>query len=226
MVAFRLAIVILAAISCSMTGCLAIYSKRPVEVIATDAATGQPVAQLPVSVSYAGMLILNNPKKEEGVTDENGRLLLRMADFESGAIDLRAGDYGRTINPEIVRKGGIVETAIRETQTATPKVILRLTPQHRSFAVRWKSFVDRLYSYDGSGVPKRTVADDVLPGGTYESLHPPICVIRPSAVDGKQLPPAPENALAPFASNEFNAWTISPRIDMTPKAADEANPGK
>src|SRR5262249_27925095 len=80
-----------ATLACSLTGCLAIYSKRPVEVVVTSIDPGQPVPDLPVSVdyfyaplAYFGPHVLNVPEEVSGVTDGNGRVVLPIADFEGG----------------------------------------------------------------------------------------------------------------------------------------------
>ena len=132
------------ALSCSLTGCLAVYSTRPVEVIVTSAETGQPVANLPVAVDYPlfyahyfGPRVLNMPKEAGSVTDENGRIVLPIADFGCGPIRLRAGDYGSSIKPDQVREGGMVAPDYWAFgPEKTPKVILQLVPQRRSFAQR------------------------------------------------------------------------------------------
>lgn len=144
--------VVTAALGCSLTGCLAIYSKRPVEVVVTDADTGQPVADLPVIVDYFKLTLeypavgpLNVPEGVRGVTDANGRVVLPIADFGHGSIRLQAGSYGSSIEPETVRKGGTVTTndwsllgilAPEPRATKTQKVVLQLIPQRRSFAHR------------------------------------------------------------------------------------------
>src|SRR4051794_8851553 len=101
--------IVTVALGCSLTGCLAIYSKRPVEVVVTDANTGQPVAGLPVSVDYLSMClnyfgphVLNIPEKQSAVTDTNGRVILPIADFDDGSIRLQAGSYGSCIKAETV----------------------------------------------------------------------------------------------------------------------------
>jgi hypothetical protein len=134
-----------AALSCSLTGCLAVYSKRPVEVVVTDADTARPVADLPVSVRYdPGMPAwyfaprpLNIPQEVSGVTDANGRVVLPLADFGSGSIRLDAGRRVCCIHPETVREGGSVTAAGYPPEIdGTSKVILQLVPQRRSLAHR------------------------------------------------------------------------------------------
>ena len=125
-----------AAAVCFLTGCIAIYSKRPVEITVTSAETGRPVADLPVSVSYPAMMVLNVPREVKGVTDKDGRVVLPVADFDNGSIHVHAGDYGHFIEPEQVRNGGATGTAAWESAPATPKVFLRLVPQRPSFAQR------------------------------------------------------------------------------------------
>jgi hypothetical protein len=112
---------------CSLTGCLAVYSQRPVEITVTSAETGRPVPDLPVSVNYAAMMVLNIPRDVKGVTDKDGRVVLPVADFSGGPIHVNAGDYGHFLEPEQVRNGGTKETAAGS---------LRLVPQRPSFAQR------------------------------------------------------------------------------------------
>ena len=102
MVRCRMLAVAAAGLGCSMTGCLAIYSTRPVEVVVTRADTGEPVPDLPVSVTYVYMLVPNPPKNVSGTTDANGRVVLPIADFDSGPIHFQAGDFFRSIKPETV----------------------------------------------------------------------------------------------------------------------------
>jgi hypothetical protein len=109
-----------AAAVCSLTGCLAVYSKRPVEITVTSAETGRPVADLPVTVNYTAMMVLNIPREVKGVTDKDGRVVLPVADFNRGGIHVDAGDYGHFLEPEQVRNGGTKETT---------KGFLRLVPQ-------------------------------------------------------------------------------------------------
>jgi hypothetical protein len=143
MVEWRAFAVLAAALSTVQSGCLAIYSTRPVEVTVTNADTGKPVANIPVTVEYVGMLILNVPKKAEGVTDEHGRLLLPIADFDNGPIHLQAGGWGRSINPETVRYGSIVDTGDWSGgSVSTPKIIMQLVPQRRSLAQRMFGWFD------------------------------------------------------------------------------------
>ena len=46
-------------------------------------------------------------------------------------------------------------------------------------------------------------------------------VVVARSIGDYYFPPAPGNALAPLAGNKFNAWTISPRIEM-PVASDSS----
>src|SRR5947209_3264744 len=85
-----LAIVSLA--TCTLSGCLAFYSTRPVEVIVTREGSLEPVANLPVTVNYPQMLILNAPKSAMGKTDQQGKVVLPLADFYNGPIQLQAGN--------------------------------------------------------------------------------------------------------------------------------------
>lgn len=46
-------------------------------------------------------------------------------------------------------------------------------------------------------------------------LDPPAAVARAQAPDSAPFDPQTENAFLPFASNKFDAWTISHRVDTT-----------
>jgi hypothetical protein len=136
MVHCRTVALLAAALTCSMTGCLAIYSTRPVEVTAINAETGQPVANLPINVRYSSMLG-NLPTNASSITDATGRAVLPIADFQNGPISICGGGYESLLSPEMVRNGGMVVTGQRNPDsTITPKVNLQLVPQPSSFFLR------------------------------------------------------------------------------------------
>jgi len=141
----RIAFILIAAWCVSATGCMALYSTRPVEIIATNAETGQPVANLPVSVKYEYLLVLNAPKEASGVTNANGRVILTVADFSNGDIFLQVGDYWNNIRPTLVRDGGVVTAEMWAAPATTPKITLRLVPQRPSFLDWW--LVHGLYGH-------------------------------------------------------------------------------
>jgi len=133
---------LVAALGCSSTGCLSMYSTRPVEIVATNAKTGQPVANLTVQVDYSNqLLLLNCPIKANGVTDEKGRTYISIADFEAG-ISVYAAGYESHIDPEVVRNGGSVtlKPETRDTDNGL-KVKLQLFPQPSSLFQRFFGWV-------------------------------------------------------------------------------------
>ncbi|HEY1187597.1 MAG TPA: hypothetical protein VGE74_08055 [Gemmata sp.] len=122
---------------CFSNGCLAIYSSRPVDIVVTRTDTGQPAAGVPVNVSYASILTLNQPKNAEGTTDTEGRVTLPMADFLGGPT-LRAGTTKFWAPSEIVRAGG--QLAYKPTANPDepiPVYSVRLITRRRSLAERF-----------------------------------------------------------------------------------------
>jgi hypothetical protein len=137
MVRHGVLVVAVAVLSLTTTGCLAVYSTRPVEVVVTREDTGEPVADLPISVTYGYMLVANPPTNTHGSTDASGRVVLTIADFDSGSIHLQAGDFGSSIRAEKVRAGGPVTTARWSDQAAdAPKVRMQLVSDKRSLLER------------------------------------------------------------------------------------------
>jgi hypothetical protein len=112
---------------------VAVYSKRPVEIAVTREDNGQPVANLHVEIDYAAILCLNIPATVDGVTDEQGRVLLPVADFEYGPVHLRVGDFGATLDVDTIRNGGIVNTTrwVSDVEEK-PRLTVRLVPRSRS----------------------------------------------------------------------------------------------
>jgi hypothetical protein len=124
------------ALCCPAAGCLAVYSTRPVDVVVTRTDTGQPAAGVPVSVSYASMLVLNQPKDAAGTTDAAGRVTLPMADFLAGPC-LRAGTASYWTPSETVRAGGaLAYKPSANPGEPVPVHAVRLVPRQRSLAQR------------------------------------------------------------------------------------------
>jgi hypothetical protein len=135
MVRWRVIAVAAVALCGPSTGCLAVYSTQPVDVIVTRTDTGQPAAGVPVSVSYASMMVLNQPENVAGTTDTAGRVTLPMADFLSGPY-LRAGTTKFWAPSEAVRDGGTLAykpSANPDEPVPTHSVRLEV-PRRRSLA--------------------------------------------------------------------------------------------
>jgi hypothetical protein len=117
-------------VTCTGSGCLAFYSKRPVEIVVTEPETGLPVSNIPVSVDYLYMGVLNAPKEANGKTDKNGRVILSLADFDKGIIFLKAGNREFYVWKETVRQGGVLTQGQPAPQTdGKPNVAVKLFPR-------------------------------------------------------------------------------------------------
>ena len=124
-------------------GCISIHSQRPVEINVTDGESGKPLTNLPVTADYTGMMVLNIPRGVKGTTDENGRVVMRLTDFERGPIHLVAGNTGSSIDPRTVREGGTVENAPwKENDHDHKNIIMKLVPQKRTMAFMMFGIVD------------------------------------------------------------------------------------
>jgi hypothetical protein len=110
---------------------MAFYTSRPVEITATYCDTGKPASNVAVDVECWGMLVLNVPKKVGGVTDNQGKLTLRMADFEKGSMLLTAGINEYPLPPELVRNGGPLTHGWQLSMYASipASMEIRLAPQ-------------------------------------------------------------------------------------------------
>jgi len=89
---------------CALGGCAAIDPKYPVEVQVISALTGEPVADVPVSIKYVGKTD-NWPEDDSGVTDRAGRVALPVADFNRGVTELHVGDRSIVVGKDVVRAG-------------------------------------------------------------------------------------------------------------------------
>jgi len=118
---------IFALIVCSSVGCMAKYSMRPVDVVVTNPKTNEPIANVPVSVGYSFFKVPNPPQQAEGTTDENGRVVLQMADFDRG-IHLTAGGNWFYFDALRVRGGGSLKRWEPNSDKTQPEVAVRLVP--------------------------------------------------------------------------------------------------
>ena len=136
MVRHRLTTLLAIALCFPSVGCLAVYSTRPVDVVVTRIDTGQPAAGVPVSVSYASMLVLNQPKDVDGTTDADGRVTLPMADFLGGPC-LQAGTTKYWAPSEIIcNGGGLTYKSSANPDEPIPTHAVRLVPRQRSLIYR------------------------------------------------------------------------------------------
>ena len=113
-------------------GCTAKYTMRPVEVVVTDPKTNEPVANVPVFVGYSLPMMMSNPPPEQakGTTDEKGRVVLQIADFDG--IYLRAGGSRFSLNALNVRGGGSLRRWEPDSDKTQPEVAVRLVPRTSS----------------------------------------------------------------------------------------------
>jgi hypothetical protein len=134
---------IMAAALCSPSiGCLVPYSTRPVEIQVTRTDTGEPAAGVPVKVSYASMLVLNQPTDVQGTTDSTGRVTLPMADFRSGPC-LQAGTTNYWAPSELIRDGGSLNyKPSANPDEPVPIHTVLLIPRPRSLAERFLGWQD------------------------------------------------------------------------------------
>lgn len=136
MIRHRLTTLLAVAVCFPSVGCLAAYSTRPVDVVVTRTDTGQPAAGVPVTVSYASMLVLNQPKNVDGTTDAAGRVTLPMADFLSGP-HLQAGTTKFWAPSEVIRDGGsLTYKPSANPDEPVPTHTVLLVPQRRSLIHR------------------------------------------------------------------------------------------
>ncbi len=124
-----------AALGCASTGCLAVYSTRPVDVIVTRTDTGEPAAGVPVKVFYPSMFVLNQPRDVKGTTDATGRVTLPMADFQDGPC-LRAGSTRYAVESDTVRVGGPLTYKPTANREPLPTYSVRLVPRRQSLVSR------------------------------------------------------------------------------------------
>jgi hypothetical protein len=129
-----------ATLSSASTGCYAVYSTRPVDVIVTRTDNGEPAAGVPVKVFYLAMFVGNVPRDVEGTTDATGRVTLPMADFRDGPY-LDAGRTRFAVESDTVRHGGsLTYKPSANLEEPIPTYSVRLVP-------RQQSLINRLLGY-------------------------------------------------------------------------------
>jgi len=126
---FRLVPLLSLFLALTAPGCVAFYSTRPVEVTVLDPGSEEPVYNVPVSVKYHQIMVLNPPEAVHGTTDQSGVVVLRMANFENGVIEVLAGDTKFLLTGKMVRKGGVFKDGQLHWRSKDPAPFeLRLTP--------------------------------------------------------------------------------------------------
>jgi hypothetical protein len=110
------------------TGCVAVYSSRPMEITVLDPATKTPVSNVPVTVKYRQVMVLNPPQPAKGTTDTSGTVTLPMAGFEGGLygglIEVDAGDTKLLLTRALLKKGGIFDTGQLDVRSDDPAPFL------------------------------------------------------------------------------------------------------
>lgn len=102
---------------------------REVAVTVTEAGSGKPAGITPLRVTYwydyEGYFVLRTPKELLADTDENGRAVLKLADY-GWAISFDAGGTSFALNKKLIRKGGTVKGSA--FNSLWPEMHLRLEP--------------------------------------------------------------------------------------------------
>jgi hypothetical protein len=137
-------------------GCLALYSTRPVTITVVDPESDRPLANVPVNLRYAHVMVANAPQSQDGVTNEKGRVTLPVADFDYGVILLRAGNSEFTLSPKDVHEGAFFEKGYPyKTDTTLPEVAVELCPHPLDL---WRMV----------GAPRKAVRPNPSLGLSYE----------------------------------------------------------
>ncbi len=92
---------------CPATGCVAFHSTHPVEMVLTDTASAQPVANKMVILSYKHHPFQGAPGGITASTDEHGTVTLPIADVDF-SMTLQVGRAVFSLSQEIVRTGGVL----------------------------------------------------------------------------------------------------------------------
>jgi hypothetical protein len=120
-------ILALAGVATLNVGCVVVslHSTRPVRLKATRYATGAPMKNAPVEISYSYIgygvyFVLRTPKVVTSTTDANGVAIVPMADYR-GRINIKIGksNFG-TRDDVLVRKGGIIGSGDGHQVELTP----------------------------------------------------------------------------------------------------------
>ncbi len=77
-------------------------------------------------------MVPNPPEQAEGTTDENGRVVLEMADFDHGEIHVTAGGNRFPLDALRVRGGGTLRRWVPDSDKTHPEVAVRLVPRTNS----------------------------------------------------------------------------------------------
>lgn len=125
---------------CCVSGCVVFscHSIRDVAITVSEANSGRSAARLPIRVFYVkehplGLLIAGVPDDVEARTDENGRAVIKLADYGFGII-LYAGTNRFVLRKKEVRDGGIVDEISKTPRS--PRFRLKLEPTGRRTALR------------------------------------------------------------------------------------------
>ncbi len=156
---------------CPSVGCLAAYSTRPVDVVVTRTDTGQPASGVPVTVSYASMLVLNQPKNVDGTTDAAGRVMLPMADFLSGPY-LQAGTTKYWAPSENICAGGsLTYKPSANPDEPVPTYAVLLVPRQRSLIHR---LLDSRKTAPAQGASTQSAILAAAPGCVTPEMRGPL----------------------------------------------------
>ena len=124
---------LLVVIVCGILGtCGHSYMMKPTEIAVTDLNSGQPAQNLDLKVIYSGWLFEENvPQDATGRTNQQGKVVMSIAEFTQGAIHVKLGEpwaYYR-VSPEAVRQGGeAVEQG--DEPMHQYRVMIRPVPRH------------------------------------------------------------------------------------------------
>jgi hypothetical protein len=94
--------------SIAASGCVTLYSTRPVELTVTQSGSAQPVANQPVILSYTHSKFVGAPPSVSETTDDQGRVVLPVGDVEF-PIRLQVGQATFDVDREVVRTGGVLK---------------------------------------------------------------------------------------------------------------------
>lgn len=119
------ALICLAALACQ-SGCIAWYTKAPVDLLVLDAETNEPIAGAKVGVHYAYMLMLNVPKDPHALSDHDGRAVLSVARSRSFANVWEVTAPGFTRYTELHGDGPERTSAAKNARASNERRVVRL----------------------------------------------------------------------------------------------------